>query len=111
MNEDDGLINEYGNACLSVGQFREQSIQECERRQQRVVAARKALSERMDCLRSAKATKDQTQYQLWLYYPGRPTDNWCMVEFFDTMDKAKEVLQRYMKIEYIRKLSPLGRFL
>lgn len=53
MNADDGLINEYGNACLGVGQFQESwNPDECQRRQRRLVAARSALSDRMVYLRA-----------------------------------------------------------
>lgn len=69
MTPDDDLINEYGSACLSIGQFQEAwSVEEWKRRRQRVVKARKALVDYLVLLRTEQRHPMEVEYQLQCYY-------------------------------------------
>ncbi len=37
----------------------------------------------------------RTEYQLWLYYPARSSDNWTLVEFCESREAALVILDRF----------------
>ncbi len=37
----------------------------------------------------------RTEYQLWLYYLGRPSDNWTLVYFYASKEAAVGALDRF----------------